>query len=96
MPERIRQLRFGGDFRPDIPIDVTPEGFAGFGSDESESLSRFVREVPGKVCVRSPSDAAQYLLEKVYTPFDDFDQEELWVLLLNTWVWISTKWLQPL
>jgi DNA repair protein RadC len=84
MPERIRQLRFGEDFGPTLPKDVTPDGFTGFGSDEGERLSRFVREVPDSVCVRSPSDAAQYLLEKVYTPFDGFDQEELWVLLLNT------------
>ena len=83
MPERIHQLRFGQNFKPTIPIDVTPEGFTGFESDKGERVGRFVREVPGSVCIRSPVDAAQYLLEKVYTPFDDFDQEELWVLLLN-------------
>ena len=84
MPERIHQFKFGENFKPTIPEDVTPEGFTGFESDRGEKLGRFVREVPGSVCIRSPGDAAQYLLEKVYTPFDDLDQEELWVLLLNT------------
>jgi DNA repair protein RadC len=83
MAERIHQLRFGENFTSTVPKDVTPEGFPGFKRDEGERLGRFVREVPDSVCIRSPGDAAQYLLEKVYTPFDDFDQEELWVLLLN-------------
>ena len=34
--------------------------------------------------MRSPSDATHYLLERFYTPLEDFDQEEMWVLLLNT------------
>jgi len=51
--------------------------------DNGERLSRFVREVPDRVFIKSPGDAAQYLLEKIYTPFEDFDQEEMWVLLLN-------------
>lgn len=45
---------------------------------------RFVRSVQEEVIVRSPSDAAVYLMQRVYTPFDQFDQEELWSLLLNT------------
>ena len=83
MPERIYQLRFGENFKPTVPEDVTPEGFAGLEFDKGERLGRFVREVPDRVYIKSPSDAAQYLLEKVYTPFEDFDQEEMWVLLLN-------------
>jgi DNA repair protein RadC len=34
--------------------------------------------------VISPQAAAKYLLEKVFTPFELFDQEETWVLLLDT------------
>ena len=34
--------------------------------------------------MRSPGDAANHLLRKIYTPFEQFDQEELWTLLLNT------------
>jgi len=83
MPERIYQLRFGENFKPTVPEDVTPEGFAGLEFDKGERLGRFVRELPDRVYIKSPSDAAQYLLEKVYTPFEDFDQEEMWVLLLN-------------
>jgi len=83
MPERIYQLGFGDNFKPTVPEDVTPEGFAGLEFDKGERLSRFVREAPDGVQIKTPSDAAQYLLEKIYTPFEDFDQEEMWVLLLN-------------
>jgi DNA repair protein RadC len=83
MPERIYQLRFGENFKLTVPEDVTPEGFAGLEFDKGERLSRFVREVPERVYIKTPRDAAQYLLEKIYAPFEDFDQEEMWVLLLN-------------
>ena len=83
-PERY-QLAF--DFRK--PAEraqyVYPE-FATFpqGVDSREpGLSRFVRSVEETVIVASPRDAAQHLLTKVYAPFEQFDQEELWVLLLN-------------
>jgi DNA repair protein RadC len=36
-----------------------------------------------------PAVAARYLMENIYTPFDKFDQEELWVLLLNNKNWIT-------
>lgn len=49
-----------------------------------EGQSRFVRSVQEEVVIRSPADAAVHLLNHVYTPFDQFDQEELWTLLLNT------------
>lgn len=49
-----------------------------------EGQSRFVRLVQEEVVIRSPADAAMHLLNRVYTPFDQFDQEELWTLLLNT------------
>ena len=42
-----------------------------------------MREVKEEVQITSPDDAAQHLLTKVYVPFKDFDQEELWVLLLD-------------
>jgi DNA repair protein RadC len=40
--------------------------------------------VNDEIILRSPVDAAHYLLQHVYVPFDTFDQEELYVLLLNT------------
>ena len=49
-----------------------------------EGQSRFVRPVQEEVVIRTPADAALHLLNRVYTPFDQFDQEELWTLLLNT------------
>lgn len=49
-----------------------------------EEQSRFVHQVHENIVVRSPADAARYLTEHIFTPFRVFDQEELWVLLLNT------------
>ena len=83
MPERLLQLRFDETFNRSVPRDVTPEGFTGLTFPEQERVSRFVREVRESIYVHSPADAGQYLLSKVYVPFSDFDQEELWVLLLN-------------
>jgi len=93
MGERLLQ----GQLFDDQPRDVTPAGFTHLPevvrgpADQLEelgpvpSLGRFVREVatPDRVSVSSPSAAADYLINHVYAPFDDFDQEELWVLLLN-------------
>lgn len=49
---------------------------------EADSL-RFTYAVKEEVKVRTPADAGQYLLTRVFTPFAAFDQEEVWVLLLN-------------
>lgn len=78
MRERIYQLRLDGP-----PLDVTPEGFAGLAAPDKRSLGRFVHEVSTPYYVTSPTLAAAYLLEKVYAPFEQFEQEEMWVLLLN-------------
>jgi hypothetical protein len=83
MPERLYQLRFDENLKLSVPQNVTPEGFAGLEFDKGERLSRFVREVAERVSIQSPNDVAQYLLTKVYVPFEDFDQEEMWVLLLK-------------
>ena len=73
----------GSHEKRSVPQDVTPEGFTGLAFPQQERVSRFVREVRESVYVHSPADAAQYLLTKACVPFADFDQEELWVLLLN-------------
>ncbi len=83
-PERLYQLRFDENLKPIMPEDVTPEGFTGLAFDKGEELARFVREVEQAVYIRSPADAADYLLTKIYVPFEDFDQEEMHVLLLDT------------
>lgn len=93
-PQRLFQGQFDESFAFSKPQEVTPAGFRGLGShsqrheglvpDTSGSgLGRFVREVREEVVIDSPQAAARYLLEKVFAPFDQFDQEELWVLLLN-------------
>jgi hypothetical protein len=56
----------------------------GHNSESEGELPRFVREVAEPVYVRAPLDAAQHLITRVYVPFEAFDQEELFVLLLNT------------
>ena len=89
-PERLYQARFDEHFQFTTSQNVTPDGFTGLKfprADQSNRaehrLGRFVREVSEEVHIKSPNDAAQHLLTKVYVPFKDFDQEELWVLLLD-------------
>lgn len=84
-PERYQLpllVEFGG--RPaEDPIAVCQTVFDDLASGRQEG-NRFVRAVREEVIVRSPADAANHLLQHVYTPFDQFDQEEVWTLLLNT------------
>jgi glyoxylase-like metal-dependent hydrolase (beta-lactamase superfamily II) len=93
MPERLHQFRFDEQFQPTPPQDVTPAHFAGlrFPARTPEILlpspaavGRFVREAKERVFASSPAAAAEYLLAHVFYPFEQFDQEEAWVLLLNT------------
>jgi DNA repair protein RadC len=59
-----------------------------FGQKSVESaqqeLFRFTHEVKEDIQVRSPDIAGAYLMSHVYTPFEAFDQEEVYILLLNT------------
>lgn len=86
MPERLYQSRFNEHCQPEPFQDVTPEGFAGLEFDKGREaeLSRFVREVSAEVQIISPADAAEYLMKEVFSPFEDFDQEEMWTLLLDS------------
>jgi len=93
MAERLHQLGFDYHFQMAAPVDVTPAGFVELQfprrrvetvSPREIELDRFVRKLQEPVWATSPQVAAQYLLTHVYTPFDQFDQEETWVLLLNT------------
>ena len=80
-PERY-QLPFDFGRRPDSSQVFYEIGFVG---GEQQGSGRFVRAVREEVIVRSPLEAAQHLLHHVYTPpFEAYDQEELWVLCLNT------------
>lgn len=78
--------------------DVTPAGFTALplphrlpvASPEPTSpdiyhfTGRFIREASQEIAIASPEIAAYHLMNHVYTPFTAFDQEEMWVLLLNT------------
>ena len=95
MSERL----FQGQLFDHEPLDVTPKGFshlpqilrrpASADLNEVADLGRFIREASQPVQVISPQLAADYLQQHIFAPFSDFDQEELWVLLLNTKNWIT-------
>lgn len=100
MPKRVYQKRFDETFKPTFSQDVTPEGFVEVNfpvsstrkrrnskvrfTPSSGDMGRFVREVKENVQITSPKAAADYLQTNVYVPFEQFDQEEMWVMLLNT------------
>ncbi len=93
MPERLYQKRFDEFFHEISPQEITPAGFTGLvWPHRPEVISqpgRFVQEARAEIQIGSPEQAAAYLQQHVYTPFDQFDQEELWVLLLNNKNWIT-------
>lgn len=87
MKERLIQLGFDVQTLAITSHDVTPSGVNSLTfplTRPIEPLSRFVREASEPYQVTSPTEAADYLTRHIYTPFADFDQEEMWVLLLNT------------
>ena len=51
---------------------------------ELAAVERHVYQVKEEVVVRTAADIAAFLIHHIYTPFDHFNQEELWLLLLNT------------
>jgi DNA repair protein RadC len=53
-----------------------------FGAQPLE-LSQHVRILKEPYALRTPADAAAYLMTQVYFPFSEFKQEHLYVLLLN-------------
>jgi DNA repair protein RadC len=50
---------------------------------QQSEMWRFTFEVKEDVSVRSSEIAGAYLLNHVFTPFEAFEQEEVWVLSLN-------------
>jgi len=48
-----------------------------------QEMGQHVRVVKEPYVIRQPADAAQYLLTQVFVPFDQFKQEQLFVLLLD-------------
>jgi DNA repair protein RadC len=51
--------------------------------EEAAELFRFTYAVQEEVQVLQPADAGHYLLTRVFTPFEAFEQEEVWALSLN-------------
>lgn len=80
---RPERYQLGFDFRRPDPSQIYYE--LGFLSRENpEGIGRFVRTLQEEVRIRTPADAAEHLMRSVFTPFEAFDQEELWGLLLNS------------
>ena len=52
-------------------------------SGRPQEVARHVHKLQEHIPARSPADIAGYLMQHIYTPFETFTQEELWVLLLN-------------
>jgi hypothetical protein len=46
-------------------------------------IGQYVRVLNEPYMVRQPADAALYLLNQVFVPFEQFKQEQLYVLLLD-------------
>ena len=55
------------------------------GKIKPEPSGRFVRELPDeeRFEIIEPSIAGRYFTDHVFTPFEEFVQEELWTLMLN-------------
>ena len=58
---------------------------SGFAQQENpDGAGRFVRKLREEIQIRTPADAAEHLQKNVFAPFEAFDQEELWCLLVDT------------
>ena len=90
MAERIIQYRFDDHLRQIVEHNVTPPGFMGLEYPQPreaalpERVGRFVREAPENKQITSPTDMADYLMQYIFTPWNEFPQEELWITLLDT------------
>jgi len=79
------QLLFDYRFRPEessITYPVKLGAFTNFEHPESDA-GRFIRSVKESFTVRMPADAAGYVIEQIYTPWEAFTQEELYTLMLD-------------
>ena len=80
-PER-GQIPFIFERRKDPDQFYYASGFA--QQENPDRAGRFVRKLREEIQVRTPADAAEHLLGNVFAPFEAFDQEELWCLLVDT------------
>lgn len=52
-------------------------------SGTARELGQYVRAIRKPLFVRTPLDAVDYFMGQVFVPFEEFKQEQLYVLLLN-------------
>ncbi|MCB0094118.1 MAG: hypothetical protein KDE46_00305 [Caldilineaceae bacterium] len=46
-------------------------------------MGRFVRRIQENITARSPRDVAAFFMQHIYTPWEDFTQEEIYTLMLD-------------
>lgn len=76
---RPERYQIGFDFRAE---EERP--FYEIGPKYPDTQERFVRVLREDIWIRTQVDVVNYLLNHVYNPMERFEQEELWILLLNT------------
>ena len=84
--EHRYQLGFDFTREPEEPVpeQTIYDGTLSNFDNREPKLGRFIRSVDYDESVQTPSIAANFLMREVFVPFDDFTQEELTVLALNT------------
>ncbi|MCB0094185.1 MAG: hypothetical protein KDE50_00870 [Caldilineaceae bacterium] len=90
IPESPWQLYMGfDDPQPAETIAESPSRYPvrrGLFTDFDQrepGLGRFVRRIHEGTPARSPVDVAAYLMQHIYTPWEDFTQEEFYTLMLD-------------
>ena len=84
VPRRTEQYQLALDFGRSTQTDDSYRRTADPLTTGIQEGARFAREVQEATVVRTPSDAASYFLTHIFRAIDSLDQEELWILLLNT------------
>ena len=77
-------LELGRSVEPAAQVYQVRTGIIADHRPREPLVERALWEVVDPVQLRSPADAAHHLMERVYTPWEQCLQEELWVLLLNS------------
>ena len=86
-PESPLQLRLDfGHQPPEAATSAYPVkgGILADVAPRATDLGRFVRRIQENITARSPADVAAYFMQHIYTPWEDFTQEELYTLMLDS------------
>jgi len=93
MERKVYQVRFDDDFEAVTSQEVATVAHTDWPVVSPELPAyppvpggRFVRELADdeRFAIREPNSAGRYFVDQVFIPFADFEQEELWALMLNT------------